>query len=342
MQSILTVWAGHGLKHMAMMISYGGMYLPGVKQLHQDIARNGMYVLYDDGSTRWVGDAIIHTYGPVALLQQFSTLQIGANTYGVSWTSAQSAAGGGGNHYNAGIHQLIAAGQQLINHQLASNLYGNPLYNNLGGLAGTASGAGGLAQQLVSWSDLPTYSSEPLPKAEPEVGKIIGWRVWRYDVDSRLLGRMFGSDLVRLKSLSQDCVWQPGAPMTGTPGDYDLDTAGVYAFKTKEGMMAEFGTYPDLIYGTVALWGKVVEHELGYRAENAEIVSLDGVTLLIGTIYPSGYEDLLDTLRRKYLPQKAKTDEIIKKAVQYVTKPKPEPQREHNSERWTGRPSAKN
>ena len=31
----------------------------------------------------------------------------------------------------------------------------------------------------------------------------------------------------------------------------------------------------DVIFGTIKMWGEIVEHELGYRAEFAKIISLD-------------------------------------------------------------------
>lgn len=53
-------------------------------------------------------------------------------------------------------------------------------------------------------------------------------------------------------------------------------------------------TYLGLAYGTVKLWGETVEHEKGYRASFAKLVSIDG---FIGV---EGFD--LDKLRGKYLP----------------------------------------
>ncbi|HEX4919747.1 MAG TPA: hypothetical protein VFV92_03305 [Candidatus Bathyarchaeia archaeon] len=47
-------------------------------------------------------------------------------------------------------------------------------------------------------------------------------------------------------------------------------------------------------YGTVQLWGEVIEHEIGYRAEYAKVKSLDGVFLI------TRFQDMEETLRRKY------------------------------------------
>ena len=49
---------------------------------------------------------------------------------------------------------------------------------------------------------------------------------------------------------------------------------------------------PRTAYGSVRIWGEVIEHAAGYRAEFARVVSIDGV-------YPQD-NDLLAALRGKY------------------------------------------
>lgn len=49
---------------------------------------------------------------------------------------------------------------------------------------------------------------------------------------------------------------------------------GVFAFKEMSRVMKDFSGMP-LIYGTVYLWGDIVEHKIGYRAQYAGIRSLD-------------------------------------------------------------------
>lgn len=51
---------------------------------------------------------------------------------------------------------------------------------------------------------------------------------------------------------------------------------GIFACKTQEQVFMELEVYPSTyIVGTVYMWGEVVEHERGYRAEYASIKSLD-------------------------------------------------------------------
>jgi hypothetical protein len=64
----------------------------------------------------------------------------------------------------------------------------------------------------------------------------------------------------------------------------DVSTYGVYSFKTEEAIL-DYKRGPKslgfllagltAVFGTVAIWGQVVEHELGYRSEFAKIKSLD-------------------------------------------------------------------
>lgn len=47
------------------------------------------------------------------------------------------------------------------------------------------------------------------------------------------------------------------------------------------------------VYGQVHMWGRVIEHQLGYRSEWAKIISLDGVM-------PPAKKAVLTALRERY------------------------------------------
>ena len=58
-----------------------------------------------------------------------------------------------------------------------------------------------------------------------------------------------------------------------------LETEGFYAFKDISYGVNEYDyviEYP-VCFGTVELWGSVIEHEYGYRAQYAKIHSLDWI-----------------------------------------------------------------
>lgn len=100
-------------------------------------------------------------------------------------------------------------------------------------------------------------------------GEISAWRAWRVQG-------------LRLRSLYQPEIWEPGVPMVGDP-----ETKGVHAFKTayetfREVRDAEvysrWNTVEQIAIGKVDLWGAVIEHERGYRAEFARVTAIDSVT----------------------------------------------------------------
>jgi hypothetical protein len=109
-------------------------------------------------------------------------------------------------------------------------------------------------------------SPEPEPKAKSiedagiSAGEIIGHRVWR------ITGGL-------LRSMAVDTVWAPNEVMEGKPGDHN--GMGVHAFKTASLALTEYGALPEIVVGTVLLWGDVIEHELGYRAQFGKVNSID-------------------------------------------------------------------
>jgi hypothetical protein len=87
-----------------------------------------------------------------------------------------------------------------------------------------------------------------------------------------------------LASYSAQRIWLPGEPMEGQPDDHG--GAGVWAFK--EAYRAAVKSQECFsALGTVWLWGNVIEHAEGYRAEFAEIRSIDHVAQTTNTHAPS-------------------------------------------------------
>jgi hypothetical protein len=99
---------------------------------------------------------------------------------------------------------------------------------------------------------------------------IVGYRGW-----------FFHPDADRLMSSSMS-MWYPGKAMEATcynhslrrlffktshPSPKENCTCGIYALKSPLKGASLFGVYS--IYGEVYLWGKVVEHEYGWRAQYA-------------------------------------------------------------------------
>ncbi len=113
----------------------------------------------------------------------------------------------------------------------------------------------------------------PIPTIEPEisiestgieVGEIIAWRAWRIK-DGVLI------------SLVMNTPWLPNETVEGSLkgfGEHGV-RRGIYSFKKASDAWNGVDETVPCVMGQVALWGEIVEHEDGYRAENARVHSLD-------------------------------------------------------------------
>jgi hypothetical protein len=127
-------------------------------------------------------------------------------------------------------------------------------------------------------------ASLPIEDAGIRAGEIVGHRMWLVIEE-------------HLHSIYRcDYRWFPGQPASGDPEERPF---GVYACKELD--PKDF-TYPrtsglgsrikGVVIGTVDLWGIVIEHERGYRAQFAAVRSLDG-----------GWGNIdLEALRSRYCP----------------------------------------
>ena len=130
--------------------------------------------------------------------------------------------------------------------------------------------------------------------ASIRVREMLGWRWWYVDG--------------LLKSPFMACTWFPDEPMEGDVaagfGGYVLKDRGLAASQADKSLgFSSDGLWvwnnwrrrlpsPHTAYGSVRIWGEVIEHVAGYRAQFARVVSIDGV-------YPEN-DDLLASLRAKY------------------------------------------
>ncbi len=103
--------------------------------------------------------------------------------------------------------------------------------------------------------------------------------------------------------MAADAVWMPGRPMVGdVDKGHEVDTGyhllwqkiivdgGVHAWKDFQDAVTyatQYLTYyrrddgeihkREIVIGKVALWGNVVEHEKGYRADKAKVHAIDDI-----------------------------------------------------------------
>lgn len=116
-------------------------------------------------------------------------------------------------------------------------------------------------------------------RAGVEIGETIGWRFWRVPIYNRPM----------LWSLAVDVRWYPGEPMTlgkcygggekaGARNGFDF--FGVHAFHSEECARRDvfdgyFGNQFAVAFGRVALWGRIIDCDRGYRAEFAYPLSFE-------------------------------------------------------------------
>jgi hypothetical protein len=112
---------------------------------------------------------------------------------------------------------------------------------------------------------------EPIPNGGIIAGEIIGHRCWRIMND-------------KLWSMIIDYYWIPHKFAEG-----DVKNDGVHSFKeVLSAMYYAQHSGAIVVIGTIKMWGEVVEHERGYRAQYARINSLDKI------FYPSWFRNSVD------------------------------------------------
>jgi len=159
-------------------------------------------------------------------------------------------------------------------------------------------GALHLAQQQANYLAQQSFS-KPSLKIEIVAGEILGHRVWRVEHGF-------------LKAAAMNTIWPPDEPCYGAVSYRGMDMqAGVHAFKHQQDALCQYGTpYNGVndvrVVGTVLLWGDVVEHEDGYRAEWARVRSLD---YIVGLKWHWQAKRTLRILRDRYIKPTAQLQE---------------------------------
>ena len=121
------------------------------------------------------------------------------------------------------------------------------------------------SQNHTVWATEPE-ARKPIPNEGIRVGEIIAYRCW--PINNGFLW-----------STAAGRAWAPGEPMKAEP-HHLKEGLGVYSFKERSKCIEEFGgewvSYPEgVAFGTIQVWGEIVEHETGYRSEYAAVLSID-------------------------------------------------------------------
>lgn len=124
---------------------------------------------------------------------------------------------------------------------------------------------------------------------------IVGYRGWLFDRENQ-----------KLRSMFVDTYWEPGKLLSSDTPKIKSSSEGIHAFKGLNLFEDEYGqSFPytcsklygklfPLIRGEVYLWGKIVEHYDGYRAEFAYPKKLYVPNSI------KNCEEIAQSLRQKY------------------------------------------
>jgi len=102
-----------------------------------------------------------------------------------------------------------------------------------------------------------------IEEAGIRAGEINAFRAWRVHSD----GLLHSMHITHY-------VWTPNG-IEKAELDNPYGGCGIHAYKTLERAKSEYGVNSSgTVYGKVALWGEVIEHEWGYRAQYAKITQI--------------------------------------------------------------------
>lgn len=149
------------------------------------------------------------------------------------------------------------------------------------GIPGWVSASVGGFQPMAGWAwastNIPTIITPEQAYKDIKydgirAGEIIAYRCWP-------LQNGF------LWSTAAGRAWAPNETMSAQ--EKHLETGlGVYSFKNMSKVIESFGNPAErwshgtfLAFGTVELWGEIIEHEIGYRAEHAKVRSIEFVVV---------------------------------------------------------------
>lgn len=196
------------------------------------------------------------------------------------------------------MHQQQQALNQYYNqlNQLGrlGGLYGlgqanQALYNNS---PGSAYSAQLRAYQGIAGAQGVASTPAPIPREGIRAGEITAYRAWALTMGNGWL-----------KAVSADKIWIPGETMEG-----DVERHGIHCFKHPAYVDDAFGS-GKYVGGTIEIWGEIIEHEKGYRAQFARIKSLNMIWgfkkatkgFWRKRVIDEG-EEILEALRDRYCP----------------------------------------
>lgn len=102
---------------------------------------------------------------------------------------------------------------------------------------------------------------------------LVGYRVWQWDAERHRLLSLYNSEIWEPYATKRgDCMQRGGRVpwVHAAHCPHEECTCGIYAFASLHDLIRQRDRPEDyLVLGQVFLWGRVIEHEKGWRAEYA-------------------------------------------------------------------------
>lgn len=215
---------------------------------------------------------------------------------------------------NDRLEQLVVQLEELADRLASATLPQAPL-----------AGAGGLVDRVLSESQ--SVRTKP----------IVGWRCWRILPYETLTGEA-SVRLCAVGTLGLPKVWEPLAPTRAVCSAYDSHHAaprfdhecGVWALSDRTAarrrmvafMQSQGGDPVGWAFGQVSLWGRVIEHAEGYRAEFAYPLALtvecpdERVAAMLRGLYAVDVEWAGGSLFEKAAAKRRRIDDELAAAAQ--------------------------
>lgn len=203
---------------------------------------------------------------------------------------------------NAAQQQLQIAHQQMMQaaiaqqQAMAQQMYSRQqVRNQLNQLQQYQQGLGNqqLSPQMLRYAEQVGMRVQPL-ESKDYFGEVTAWRCWRMPVRP-----------VLTSCHVTQFIWMPGAIEEADAGEHleDDGAHGLYAWKderlaTNYAVECCNSSASPIVVGSVKLWGTIITHERGYRAQYAKITSLDFIACAYTE--PHHDRDTMEMLRERY------------------------------------------
>lgn len=120
----------------------------------------------------------------------------------------------------------------------------------------------------------------PNEVAAIRAGEIIGYRAWIIDHESGFLRSMYAPHEWKPRRIETAYLWHRYTEYEFKCDWESVGIGGLHSFKTMTQAVVHYECYAVsniVVFGSIFMWGSVVEHEIGWRSEFASVRSIDRI-----------------------------------------------------------------